>query len=201
MGKWISEGWEVFKKNAGISILYTFIVFACMWAISGIAKGNEFIDSALTIILAPPLMAGFFIMGIKSIRGEETSFATLFEGFKVWINLIILNLLQSIFVVVGLILLIIPGVYLSVGYAFSIPILIDKKTAILQALEMSRKTVHPIWFKMFGFFLLLGLINIGGLIAMAIGLLVTVPTCIYAISSAYIDIFTDQTGELNAKTE
>jgi hypothetical protein len=56
-------------------------------------------------------------------------------------------------------------------------------------MELSRKTVHKHWFEVFGFFLLLGLVNFGGFLLLGLGLLVTVPWTLCALTVAYKDIF------------
>jgi hypothetical protein len=62
--------------------------------------------------------------------------------------------LMTLMILLGYILLIIPGIYLSFAYMFSLPLMIEKDMTAWQALEVSRKAVTRIWFRATGFLLL-----------------------------------------------
>jgi len=55
-------------------------------------------------------------------------------------------------------------------------------------MEASRKIITKKWFSMFFFILILGLLNLGGLLLMGFGLLLTVPLSGCAVIAAYEDI-------------
>jgi uncharacterized membrane protein len=55
-------------------------------------------------------------------------------------------------------------------------------------METSPKLVTRNFFPMFGFLLLLGLINLGGVILCGLGLLITIPLTYCAMTVAYMDI-------------
>ncbi|WP_184498308.1 hypothetical protein [Algoriphagus iocasae] len=86
-----------------------------------------------------------------------------------------MNLITAIFMVAGLVLFILPGIYLGVGYMFSLLFVLFGGFDFWPAMEYSRKLVHTNWWKFFGFVLLLLLINIGGFLCLIVGLLVTIP--------------------------
>ena len=58
-----------------------------------------------------------------------------------------------------------------------------------QAMELSRKMVSKHWWHVFGLMILLGLLNIVGLLACCVGALFTVPIGIGALMYAYETIF------------
>lgn len=55
-------------------------------------------------------------------------------------------------------------------------------------MEASRKIITKNWFSMFGFILILGVINIAGILSLIIGLLFTAPLTECAMIAAYEDI-------------
>ena len=61
---------------------------------------------------------------------------------------------MTLMIIIGFILLVIPGIYLSFAYMFSLPLMIEKDLTAWQALEVSRKAVTRIWFRATGFLLL-----------------------------------------------
>ncbi|WP_429614794.1 hypothetical protein [Synechococcus elongatus] len=89
---------------------------------------------------------------------------------------------------IGFVLLVIPGIYLSVGYLFAIPLVAERQFEPWQALEFSCKLVTQQWFAFFGFLIVLTLINIAGIIPCGLGLLFTIPWSVCAIAAAYEDI-------------
>ncbi len=109
------------------------------------------------------------------------------------------SVVSSVFITVGFVLLIIPGLYLVVGYIFTTWLIVDRGLDFWQAMELSRKTVHKHLFEVFGFFLVLCLINLGGLLLLGLGLLVTVPWTLCTLTVAYKDMFGIQSVSFSIK--
>lgn len=86
---------------------------------------------------------------------------------------------------VGLVLLIVPGVILMIRLGFYKYLIIDKKDiSITQALRESMILTKGITWKLFLFTVVLGLVNLVGFICFVAGLLVTIP--LSAIAFAYV---------------
>ena len=83
----------------------------------------------------------------------------------------------------------IPITYLSVNWIFTLPLIVEKQMGFWTAMKTSWKMVHKHWFHVFGLVVLMGLLNIAGLCACCVGLLVTVPFGVAALMFAYEDIF------------
>lgn len=84
---------------------------------------------------------------------------------------------------------IIPAVYLTVSWQFTLPLIIDKQMDFWDAMKMSFKKVHKHWFHVFGFTVVAGLINLAGVCVCCIGLLFTAPIAIAATMYVYETIF------------
>ncbi len=139
--------------------------------------------------IGPALMMGNFIVCAKLLQGRSPQFNDFFLGFRFFLPLLLTALVGGLITGIGFILLIIPGVYFLLAYIFAAPLVVDRRLDFWEALELSRRTVNPIWFNMFGFLLLLLLLNLGGAVALGVGLLVTVPVTMGAITAAYADLF------------
>lgn len=79
------------------------------------------------------------------------------------------SLLIGLIVFVGIVFLIIPGIILAIMLEFSLFVMIDKKTPIIESLKISNKLTNGIKWQLFGFGLLIGFIAI--LISVPIALL------------------------------
>lgn len=89
-------------------------------------------------------------------------------------------------------LLIIVGIvattFLSVVYLFTIPLIVGKRMEFWPAMEASRKILSKQGLSIFLFLIVLGLINIIGVIPCGLGLLVTVPLTACSVAAAYESI-------------
>lgn len=96
-----------------------------------------------------------------------------------------------ILILIGYVLFIIPGIYLSVAWYFAIPLVIDKQLGFWEAMALSRKMVNKHWFLVFAFLIVYGLLAMAGIIACCVGILVTMPVGIAALMFAYETIFSE----------
>jgi hypothetical protein len=88
----------------------------------------------------------------------------------------------------------VPAMYLSVNWVFTLPLIIDKKMGFWTAMKTSWKMVHKHWFHVFGLLVVVGLLNMAGACACCVGLFVTVPFGLGVTMCAYEDIFGRQTA-------
>ena len=93
------------------------------------------------------------------------------------------GILMNILIVIGFVLLIVPGIYLSIAYVMAIPLVIDRNMGPWEALECSRKAVTKKWFNFFGILIVMSLIAAVSAIPLGIGLIWTIPmmALVYAI--------------------
>lgn len=95
--------------------------------------------------------------------------------------------------VFGFLLAIIPAIYISVCWTFTIPLIADRRMDFWPAMKASRAQVSRHWWTVFGLFIVAGLINLLGVIACCVGLFVTTPLVFLAMMVAYETIFTSRT--------
>jgi len=88
-----------------------------------------------------------------------------------------------------LLICMIPTIYLSVNWQFTLPLIIDKQMDFWDAMKMGFKKVHKHWWHVFGFVVVIGLINVAGFCICCIGLLFTIPMTLAATAYAYETIF------------
>jgi hypothetical protein len=184
-GKYLREGWELFKQNSG-----GFIGFALLLIIIHVVLNYlPVIGGLVSLAISAPLYAGFYVVSAKLMQRRTPVFQDFFTGFQFFLSLLLLSVISTILIVLGFILLILPGIFLMVCYLFPAMLIIDRRLDFWPAMELSRRTVQSQWFGFFVFVLLLILINLGGALALGIGLLVSLPVSACAVAAAYADIF------------
>lgn len=185
IGQSFSRGWEIFQKNIGGFVLYTLVLVLISAALSAFPDRLKTIGSVISLVITAPLVAGFLIVAFKIIKQQATTFGDFFRGFDRFLPLFLANIVVSIFVAIGLILLVLPGIYLAVAYAFTVSLIVERRFDFWEAMETSRRIITKNWFTFFGLFILLFLLNLGGLLLFGVGLLVTIPVTQCVIAAAY----------------
>lgn len=206
IGDLISESWSKVKGTKGI-IIGGFLVFYVVLLVVNLALGGivsvfgalnesvfamvvgEILVSLLASALAYPFMAGINMVGIRRAADQPISFNEIFSHFGRTVPLIVTAVVMMLLIYLGMLLLIIPGIYLSVAYMLAIPLVVERGLSPWQAMEASRKAITQHWFKVFGLFLLLGLIVLVSMIPLGIGLVWTIPLFVVAMGVLYRTIF------------
>ena len=86
-------------------------------------------------------------------------------------------------------ILVLPGIYLSVGYALTLPLILDKGLGPWEALEASRKAIHKKWWTVFGLYIVMMLLYTVSAIPLGLGLIWTVPMFFVMIGILYSRFF------------
>lgn len=182
--KYLSRGWELLNHNIGSFLGFSGVVFLLNLAFLFVPT----LGNIASFVLGAPLNAGFVLFTLKIAKGKSTTFSDFFRGFDYFIQVFLATLLMSIFTFAGIVLLLIPGIYLAVAYIFTIPLILDRKVQFWDAMEASRKIITKNWCSMFAFVFVLGSINIGGFLLLGVGMVLTTPFTGCAIIAAYEDI-------------
>jgi uncharacterized membrane protein len=182
IGKSVERGWALVRDNFGVVVGATLLG----WIVSIGLGFLPLIGWAIGIVL----LGGLDMMFIRRIRGEQVQVGDVFAGFNLaFFPLVMGGLLKWLFVSVGLLLCILPGIYLVVGYLFALPLIIDKKLDFWPALEVSRRVVHEQWLSAFGLAIVLVLIVCAGVLACGVGVVVAIPVVNAALMFTYEDLF------------
>ncbi|MBX2841359.1 MAG: hypothetical protein KTR26_06280 [Flammeovirgaceae bacterium] len=184
IGFYISRAFEVFQRNIGGFIGFGLVILAINVALTFI----PIIGSFATTIINAPLGIGWAIVTGKIIREEPFEFGDFFKGFDLFSPLALGALVSGVLIMIGIFILIIPGIYLVVGYMWVSLIIYYGKQEFWPAMEYSRKIISKNWISFFGFAIVLLLLNMAGAIIFGIGLLVTIPVSYIAMYLSYVDI-------------
>lgn len=173
LGKYLSRGWEIYKQNWANFFFFFFIEISINLMLKAFFPQ---ISEVASLVIGALMNAGFTFVALKIAKNKKVDFDDFIRGFKYFIPIILSTVLMSLFIFFGMIALLIPGIYLGIAYMFTIPLIVEKKMPVWAAMEASRKIITKNWFSMFGFILVLGLINLGGILSLVVGLLYTAPS-------------------------
>jgi len=194
VGECVRRGWDLAIKNLGPLLGYTIIVLAISIALGLI----PILGAIATIVISPALSAGYFIYTRKSLRGEATVFGDFFGGFDYLGQLFLYGLVGGLLVAIGLVLCIIPGLYLAIGYMFASFLIVAKRMDFWAAMETSRKVVTANIGSVIVLILLQIAINILGLLACGVGLIISIPVSYCAGVVAYQMLFEEEVPPIPA---
>jgi hypothetical protein len=135
------------------------------------------------------ISAGAIMAGVRRAADFSVGFGTFFSYFKFSFSIIVANILMALMILLGFLFLVIPGIYLSIAYALTIPLMLEKGMSPWQAMEASRKAITHKWFKFFGLYFVMGFYTGLSAIPIGIGLIWTIPTFIIVIGIAYREVF------------
>lgn len=208
IGEGIRESWAKTKGAkgsiwAGSAIMYLVLLIIVAGGAFLLPSGDDDLTNVtglvsnilfqgITNAFSVLFTAGLLLMAIRKVAGDQISWKMIFKGFSCAGKLIVATILQALFVSIGFMLLILPGIYLAVGYAMTLPLIMDKGLSPWQAMEMSRKAIHKIWWKVAGLFLVMVVIFVVSLIPLGIGLIWTWPMFIILAGVVYLYLFGDE---------
>ena len=158
------------------------------------AEPNYLNQQIVTILSYPvlmPLMLGMIMLAINHSRGEQIEYRSIFNYYHLTGTLSFAAIFIYIMTVIGFVLLILPGIYLSIAYVFTLPLIADKNMTVWEAMEFSRKSVTKHWFKVFGLLFLLSLMMAVGTLALGIGLIWAVPLMFVTLYSLLYPLIFD----------
>ncbi len=133
------------------------------------------ISQLFSMVLAIIFLSGLINIGIRRVRSQSFSWTLVFSGFSRLGSILVAGLLMSLLIVSGLFLLVLPGIYLAVGYSLTLPLIMDRGVGPWKAMEMSRQAVHDKWWQVFAAYLLMYLLYILSMIPFGLGMIWTVP--------------------------
>ena len=151
------------------------------------------VAEAVIALLMMPLGVGLGLLGIRRASGRDTPVRTLWEPYTMAIPLLIMFILMGVLIVGGLVLLILPGIYLAIAYSFAPYLIIEKGMGVWESLETSRKAITQYWWRYFGLMLVSALLIIAGIIPLFIGLIWVLPIVTIAAGEVFVETFNEPT--------
>jgi uncharacterized membrane protein len=181
-GEAIRFGWTTVTQNFGLALVAMLIIVIIhgfsAYSRSGIAAVVAFV---FTIVVA----LGAMRMVLRFVDGDRGELVDLFAKIPLVISYVIATLLVGIITIFAFCLLIIPGIYVGIRLQFYGWAIVDKDLGPLAAMQESWEITEGSVWNLFLLGLLFFLIGILGLMAIGLGLLITVPLTLVATGYVY----------------
>jgi uncharacterized membrane protein len=142
----------------------------------GVPSGLNTYGELLSFLLAGPLQLGIAIYFLNILNDRPASIENLIEGFKPLLKVILIYIVISIATAIGIVLLIIPGIIIALGFSMTYYILVENpELSIEESLKESWRLTNG--YKMELFVLHLRFIPwyLLGLLCFGIGIFVVMP--------------------------
>jgi uncharacterized membrane protein len=176
----IQYGWRMMRENMKLCLFSTLLLVA-----AGAFSKVDGLLSLLLIIFMLIIRIGYTKIYLRMNDGEKPKFGDMFEEYALFWKYLGVSILQGLVVLGGLILVIIPGIVWAVRFSFSPIILIDTKVSPVKAMKESYAITKGKFWKLLGFWLVIIVFNIIGMIIVGVGLLFTVPISMFASIHVY----------------
>lgn len=193
VGDCIRFGWATFKKRPWMLIGGFALAFIVSAVVSALLDPGENAPLTLTTFV---MGLGSFVIGLFIELGlltfavrahdsvETVEIRSLWNPAPFW-RYLASQLMVGIAVIIGLILLIVPGVILALGFLFSAYLVIDKGRGPIEAIKESWRITKGHKWQLFLLVLAVAGINVIGFLLLLVGLIVTIPVTMLAVVHAY----------------
>lgn len=187
IGYLFSRSWPRFKENAAL-LIGAFAVYAVIVGIGTGGQEGRGLLEILAFIITGPLLAGLYWMMLKVQRDEPAEFTDLFAGFSEFGRALGVYVLYSIAVVIGLILLVVPGIVLAVGLWPALYLILDDDLGVTDTLSKAWDMTKGQRWRLFALGVVLFFFTLLGLIALIVGVVVTGALAAFVSAAAYDEL-------------
>jgi hypothetical protein len=179
----VGEAWRLVRARLGMLAVGTVIVSLASSALSSTVVG--------LLALGPLQGGGFGAVGLRAASGRSVELNDFFAGFTgpVWKKLVLSGLLVGAAVLLGSVLLVLPGLYLAMASAYTPLLVIDRDMDPWKAFKMSMQGVNAQLGRHVAVFVVLALVNAAGALACGVGVLVTLPLAAVTLAVCYGRVF------------
>lgn len=175
------SAWSKTKENAWFLFCVFLIAVVIMWA----TKFLPVIGSLISIFIGISVTAVSIVIASDRTPSYEDLIKS-FRNYKITLHYILASILYAIIIVLGLIVFILPGIYLAIRLGFYKFLIIENENLkVVDSLKESMKMTDGHFWKILGFMAMLIIINVLGAIPFGLGLIVTIPVSIIASAVLY----------------
>ena len=182
----IKAAWEIFLKRpfflVGV-ILLVLILSTIVNAIPGDDGSFVLVIAALIVnVLIELGLIAFILKAHDDV--SKVKLADLWHP-KAFLAYLAVKIITAVAVLIGLVFLIIPGIILALMFIFATYLVVDTGKGPIEALKESARITKGHKWALFALMLALIGLNIIGMLALGVGLLISVPVSLLSIAHAY----------------
>lgn len=184
--------WRAFKTHWRVFVLSTLVLFASWATLELSVVALHRFGVVLNVLLhlaflffASGLMVGIHHLAMVAVDGGVPHRKLLTASLRRGPSYLLAFCLYLVSMAFGLLLLVVPGVYVAVRYALFGPVLATRQTSAMEALRDAGALSHREWWATFRVLLAALALNVGGAALLGLGLLISFPVSLLAASSLF----------------
>jgi uncharacterized membrane protein len=154
-------------------------------ALTGSTEEPSIIGTVINLALGTLLSMGATAFYLAAHDNPDTADLSLLWHPRPFWKYLGASILLALAVAIGFVLLIVPGIILGLMFMFTTFVVIERELGPIDAMSESHRLTRGHKWRLFGFVLLLLLINVLGVLALVVGLLVSIPVSTLAFVHAY----------------
>ena len=183
-------GWETFKKRPWFFMGAALAMLIVSGIISGFSDGGKMNDPHVLASIIGMLVGAFMELLLLRLMLKAHDSPESVQFSDAWAQLPYLpylgvKIVTGVIVVIGLILLIVPGLIAAAMLLFANYLVADKHLGVLDALKESMRITKGHRAKLIVLILAVALINVLGALLLFVGLVVTLPVSLLAVTHVY----------------
>ena len=180
-----SQFWLLVGLVIGFTIIYSFFIIFTIPE-----KVEPFGISNIIVGIFGMLLSGLFGMGylkncMQTLDGEEPQFSAYGQVSRKLPAFIATYIIYSLIVLIGLVLFIIPGIYLGIRFQFYLAFIVEDNCGIIESFKRSWNITKGCSMKLFVLGLIMILISFAGSIALFVGIFIAVPLIVLMYGCTY----------------
>lgn len=152
---------------------------------ASVPTGLALLQWVLSSLVDLFLGLGLARIGLNLVSGKAADISMLFGEGRKLVPMVAASIMYYAMVVVGLILLIVPGIYLALRFSQFGVAIVDKDMGAIESLKYSARLTEGNKMNLFGLYVLCILVVLAGILALLVGLLAALPVVYLAPYVAY----------------
>jgi uncharacterized membrane protein len=185
--QWVDGVKAVVAAGALLVYLAVVVVISILAGVTGLTPEELTQQLSLELVvtlLLVPFQAGMFLFGLRRSLGQTAGLSDLFSAYGRALPILAVGVLQMTAVMLGMMLLVLPGIYASIALFLAVPLKAERDLPVLACLETSVRLVHRAFWQVFALQLIsVGLIVIG--VLSVIGWIWTIPWAVMIYGIIY----------------
>jgi uncharacterized membrane protein len=165
-----------------------FLIYLGLGRLAALTEKNALASALVSLVnwvLQILISIGLISIPLKFINGQKAAFGDLVAGGRWFLRYFTASVFYMLIILGGLALLIIPGLIWAIRFQFFGYLIVDRNLGAVEALKRSWAITRGATWDLAIFSVLLMLINMLGLLALGVGLLITAPISLLAIAFVY----------------
>ncbi|XKT74966.1 MAG: glycerophosphoryl diester phosphodiesterase membrane domain-containing protein [Patescibacteria group bacterium UBA2103] len=180
--KFMERPWFLFSLGVGV------------WVLLFLGSSSNAAFTALGYII----YGGYLGVLMMHMKGEQIVFDDLFSLDNRWISFVFMGMIKAVFLLLGFLLFIIPGIYLMVKWMFAEYLVIEKGMRPMEALRKSSEMTKGHRWKLFFFALASILVMLVGTLLLFVGVIPAGIIVVLATISIYKKLLNSSNQEVQA---